>query len=360
MIVSRSNNSSKFTCLTCRLTFNNSTEQRTHYISDFHCFNLKRKIIQLGPITQETFESKVKALEAKCINPDKINAKCSICQKRFHSKVQYQQHIASKKHILKSQLSGIKKNSSSCAQDVAVYRPVMKTVHPSAEQLETMEDEDIYEYRKENFPKLALEDCLFCRLKFKSLDLNVEHMEYEHGFYIPYRECLIDLEGLIRYLDEKVAIGLICLQCNTHSRQFKTIEAVQKHMRELSHTQISLDTEEEEDEYEPFYDFEGLNKKISELPELQENEFGELVLSDNVVFGNRMLVRYYKQKAYRPSSCGLTKGLYDEYQVVLSKQELLSKMPPKACIDREKVMALKVGLQANKTRLLRFRSDCPI
>lgn len=48
-----------FTCMTCRQLFSSADEQRTHYKTDFHRFNLKRKIAQLAPITMEQFSQKV-------------------------------------------------------------------------------------------------------------------------------------------------------------------------------------------------------------------------------------------------------------------------------------------------------------
>ncbi len=43
------------TCLSCQLIFSTSTEQKEHYKSDFHRFNLKRKVVGLPPITMEMF-----------------------------------------------------------------------------------------------------------------------------------------------------------------------------------------------------------------------------------------------------------------------------------------------------------------
>jgi hypothetical protein len=48
------------TCITCRLTFASADEQKSHYKTDLHRFNLKRKIAQLPPVNEETFEQKMK------------------------------------------------------------------------------------------------------------------------------------------------------------------------------------------------------------------------------------------------------------------------------------------------------------
>jgi len=47
------------TCITCRVGFHSSDLQRSHYKSDWHRYNLKRKVIQLDPVTEEKFNIRV-------------------------------------------------------------------------------------------------------------------------------------------------------------------------------------------------------------------------------------------------------------------------------------------------------------
>ena len=53
-----------YTCNSCVLTFDASDEQRAHMKSDWHRYNLKRRVAQLPPISFETFDSKVSAAAA--------------------------------------------------------------------------------------------------------------------------------------------------------------------------------------------------------------------------------------------------------------------------------------------------------
>jgi len=55
-------------------------------------------------------------------------------------------------------------------------------------------------------------------------------MTSEHSFFIPDIEYLIDIEGLIKYLGEKISIANVCLYCNERGKAFYSLEAVQKHM----------------------------------------------------------------------------------------------------------------------------------
>lgn len=45
-------------CGSCRVQFSNSDQYRTHYQSDWHCYNLKRKVAQLPPLGLDEFETR--------------------------------------------------------------------------------------------------------------------------------------------------------------------------------------------------------------------------------------------------------------------------------------------------------------
>lgn len=50
---------SKLTCISCRLLFQAHEEQKEHYHTDFHRYNLKRKIASLPPLTFEAYIQKI-------------------------------------------------------------------------------------------------------------------------------------------------------------------------------------------------------------------------------------------------------------------------------------------------------------
>ena len=51
--------SSSFTCNTCGLAFPTSGGQKEHMRSDWHRYNLKRRVAQLPSISMDTFNEKV-------------------------------------------------------------------------------------------------------------------------------------------------------------------------------------------------------------------------------------------------------------------------------------------------------------
>ncbi len=56
-------------------------------------------------------------------------------------------------------------------------------------------------------------------------------MRSSHSFFISEEKFLTNLEGLLKYLAEKINVGLLCIYCdNQGTKGFKTGTAVQNHM----------------------------------------------------------------------------------------------------------------------------------
>jgi len=101
-------------------------------------------------------------------------------------------------------------------------------------------------------------------------------MSISHGFFIPDADYLVDLEGLIRYLGEKIAVGNVCIYCygrkkgiartqpgadadegekDTIGREFRSLEATRAHMVDKAHCKIAYDAQKEKLEISDFYNF---------------------------------------------------------------------------------------------------------
>ena len=97
-----------------------------------------------------------------------------------------------------------------------------------------------------------MQRCLFCNYDSPSFKLNVTHMERIHGMFIPEREYLVDLEGLVAYLQAKISQNFECILCH---KLKGSAPGVQTHMRDKGHCMIAFDTEAELIEIGQFYDF---------------------------------------------------------------------------------------------------------
>lgn len=177
--------------------------------------------------------------------------------------------------------------------------------------------------------------CIFSDPKqgmiFSSVEENIEHMWNNFGLYIPEPNYLVDKEGLITYLAEKVNFGF-CICC---SYQGRNSEAARAHIKSKRHTRIPYESEVEKMELSEFYDFsstyDDYEEKINnnhdsdaegwedvseeestddELPlECKDaiyRDGNELILPSGVVIGHRSMARYYRQNL--PPDRILTEG----------------------------------------------------
>jgi len=53
----------KLTCIACRLEFTSFDSQREHYHTDWHRYNLKRKVANLPPVTLQNFDTRLRAAQ---------------------------------------------------------------------------------------------------------------------------------------------------------------------------------------------------------------------------------------------------------------------------------------------------------
>ncbi|KAJ2494158.1 pre-60S factor rei1, partial [Coemansia sp. RSA 2049] len=87
-VPTNANNIPIFTCLACQVAFYSADQQRTHYRSNWHKYNLKRKVVSLPPVTAESFAQRVLAQQAKEAEASKraaFSADCKTCKKTYGS-----------------------------------------------------------------------------------------------------------------------------------------------------------------------------------------------------------------------------------------------------------------------------------
>lgn len=262
----------------------------------------------LPPLTSEIFAEKVlanKASAAATAARASFERKCEACDKAFYSEGAYINHLGSHKHkVLAARLSARgghetesmadstfslgepMETASTTASTVTVGGP--ESVDPAAEEefdevvesikktglddapsdpvstrptvptpskavqtnghtaeVETEEDGE-YEH------KADVNQCLFCNYLSPTLDLNLNHMSRQHGFFVPEKDYLADLSGLINYLSETISALHQCLYCH---KSVHTTSGVQTHMRDRGHCMIAYSTEDEQMEIGEFYDF---------------------------------------------------------------------------------------------------------
>lgn len=90
-----------YTCISCRVAFADGEVQRAHYKTDWHRYNLKRKVADMPPVTAENFQERVlaqRAAAAEQLDGAAAAESCGVCSKKFSSANAYQNHLQSHKH----------------------------------------------------------------------------------------------------------------------------------------------------------------------------------------------------------------------------------------------------------------------
>lgn len=310
-----------YTCITCRVAFIDADLQRAHYKTDWHRYNLKRKVAELPPVTAENFQQRVLAQRAEDMAQEaKQSEFCQICKKHFTSENSYESHLRSHRHKEKAAALE-KKNSSNKPEESRTLSENKKNLEGEVDHEMQQEEEisvgavDSNRLAEEELSSasdcepepLEINECLFCPNISEDLESNLHHMSRVHGFFLPDLNYLVDIKGLISYLCEKVGVGNLCLYCNERGKMFYSVEAVQHHMVDKCHCKIFFEGDAAS-EYAEFYDYsksypdqdESSNdtSKAVALPDasLEVNEDLELVLPSGAKVGHRSMKYLYKQR----------------------------------------------------------------
>ncbi|KAL4978664.1 C2H2 type zinc-finger-domain-containing protein [Aspergillus desertorum] len=252
-----------YTCNTCFVAFRSSDGQRDHMRTDWHLYNMKRRVASLPPVSQEIFNEKVLAAKASsnaAAAKASFERTCVACQKTFYSENSYQNHVKSSKHKAREarlNRDNVDDTSSVMSSTFSLGEPINKPreadVAAVTEGLKETtiaeEDEDEEIADADSFSSSR---CLFCNHESTNIEENTDHMFKSHGMFIPERTYLSDLEGLIRYLYRKINENSECIYCHVIRN---TPAGIKTHMKDKGHCMIAFESEAEQIEIGQFYDF---------------------------------------------------------------------------------------------------------
>lgn len=255
----------------------------------FHSrYNLKRRVTSLPPITSEIFTEKVlqaQASSSAAATRASYERTCVPCAKTYFSENAFDNHLGSAKHrqrlahlrvgglrghddvgsVVSTAMEDLESHTSGMvSDDETEYDAVARGVQQvsinkstSASQAGPVSDDkagddNVDEDEATEAKEVPLERCLFCNFDSPDIDTNVTHMEKIHGMFIPERQYLENLNGLLTALTEKIYKYHECLYCQ---KLKPTVFGLQTHMRDTGHCKIPFDTEEQQLEIGDFYDF---------------------------------------------------------------------------------------------------------
>ncbi|CAN0860112.1 Cytoplasmic 60S subunit biogenesis factor REI1 homolog 1 [Linum grandiflorum] len=384
------------TCNSCNQDFQDDAQQKHHYKSEWHRYNLKRKVAGVPGVTETLFLARQSAI---ALEKDKSNEApmlytCVLCGKGYRSSKAHAQHVKSRSHIMKAS-QGTNPEEEETRIKPLPQRVVKKPQEDLADISEGSDDEwvevdpdedpiadDMDEDKDEDEDEDDVVDpacCFMCDHQNDSIEACMVHMHKHHGFFIPDVEYLKDPKGLLTYLGLKVMRDFMCLYCNDRRQPFNSKEAVRKHMEAKSHCKVHYGDgdDEEEVELEEFYDYSSSYVDEDGKQLVASGEEGsttldlggggsELIIttrSDGKVasktLGSREFLRYYRQKL-RPAANDISASatLAARYRsmglaTVQSKEQIVRMKVMKA-MKRSGVEALrtKIGLKNNVIRNL--------
>lgn len=224
-------------------------------------YNMKRRIASLPPVSLETFNDKVLAARAtstEAAAKASFEKTCHACQKTFYSENSYQNHVKSSKHKQReARLSKEGDDASVMSSTFSFGEPVNKSQENDVSKVTdglksaTINEEDEDEEMQDK-DEYSSSRCLFCRADASDVHANVDHMYKSHGMFIPERDYLVDLDGLVHYLYRKITENHECLYCHAIRNN---AAGARTHMRDKGHCMIAFEAEEEQIEIGQYYDF---------------------------------------------------------------------------------------------------------
>lgn len=308
-----------YSCNTCGLSFGSAQYQREHMHTDWHRYNLKRRVADLPPIPAEVFARK--ALEVQQRDAAPAPSRRQITKKELKR----QEQEARRQQALEERLRGVHFADSDVVptNELSGGRDFVSTSEQSATDTESesegMDDVDrVLHAKLQTYTRIPPNVSFMDAHESPSTRENVEYLERKYGIVFPDEEHVSDWDGLIGYLNEKVALGNCCLSCGYMGR---SLSACRSHMLAKQHIKIPFDTEEEQAELLPFYDFgeedsdwedveadgdfDDDDADIVSVDTLDDGPFVsgyELVLNPRTgaTAGHRSLNRYFRQRAMTP------------------------------------------------------------
>ena len=367
--------------------------------TEWHSYNLKRRVAQLPAIDEATFNAKVKAFEDSKIEPEKQKQ----MTKKEARRREREALLAKKKQLLEQAKQSIQQNMQKEACKASEEKPLQENeAVPKTESVtegdvdaEIQDDpkeeltpdqlaERLMQQKLENKVEIPLNVCLFCpkSREFADFDTNLDHMFKNHGFFIPEQKYLVDKPGLVKYMSEKIGLGNVCLVC---SYQGRSLEAVRAHMLSKSHCRVPYELEDEKLEISEFYDFSRTyqdhpdnlaegddagneedwedvgsdedDEDDEDVPqEYLYNDGVELHLPTGMKIGHRSLQRYYRQNL-KPEAV-LTEG--QGTLIAAETRHFATVFDPKQVATQKRVWQTEVkDKKRNDKRAAKFINNQP-
>ncbi|CAD2090001.1 zinc finger protein, putative [Plasmodium vinckei lentum] len=213
-------NKKTYNCYTCNIQIYNYSFFRYHFKSEWHKYNLKRKLLNLSAINELTFNEKVSNLKKiedgneKEKNKKDKNGSSNDHKKKENNKNKNNNNGNKQK---KDKFSNNGNNNNTSGAKKVIYA--------------TTEDCLLKANVSYDNPLV----CFFDNRIFNTIEENIKHMNENYTFYIPDIKFVTNLKKIILTIGKKIYEENICIYC---LKYFKSVKALQSHMVCKSHTKL--------------------------------------------------------------------------------------------------------------------------
>ncbi|CCH58597.1 hypothetical protein TBLA_0A08070 [Henningerozyma blattae CBS 6284] len=286
-------NNQIFTCNSCGTQFKSSDSQRYHMKTEWHRYNLKRRVAHLSPISADDFAEKAQLSELEqakhqvdefgfpVLKPLNSVDDVNHSHKHHRKSSKYrgrkiideldsedsaddeteQQRSSSPTLSISSKMSELSVGSQDTNTDYGedTQSEYGFTTDSNYETSEFDEDESSDEDNKEHSLNYSrINECIFCGVDNKEIEKNVKHMFNKHGLYIPERSYLVNLPGLLEFLIEVIIVEFLCPCCNF---QGSSVESIRSHLDSKRHCSMPYETARQRAVFSEFYDYSSLEEQ---------------------------------------------------------------------------------------------------
>lgn len=270
-----------FTCNACVIQFKSSDLQRYHMKTEWHRYNLKRRVAELPPISADVFAEKLQISEReqaenqvdefgfsllKPVNLPKDDVEAPRIPYRGKMRMRRKSNDSSRVQNNNGQEKNVE--SLSNASEVSDSEGTNTDFGENTASEYGFTSDSNWESDSEiasitgseritDSSKVTITDCIYCGQQNKDVDRNVNHMFRVHGLYIPERSYLVDLTGLLNFLIDEIVVNKCCLCCGF---QGSSLESIRDHTLSKRHCKMPYETKEEREKFSQFYDFSSLDE----------------------------------------------------------------------------------------------------
>lgn len=214
---------------------------------------MKRRCAELPPIPEAFFMEKFNQVRNAKLDAESTQKKqwtCEISKRSFKSEGAYKHYLSSKNYmkLIEKQL----RKEAALEDAVMVGNNVVD--EDDEEPIQAPQPSQPKAPRPDDQPIALLYSLFSAKGPFPDVKSTLTHMLRHHGFFIPFIDYLVDVEGLLEYLGYKIGVGHSCLLCN---KPFENCYAAQQHMRDKGHCMMSIHDENGNEDLDllDFYEF---------------------------------------------------------------------------------------------------------